>query len=210
MPDALLLELDTLVAGARAARRAALSCALVEAGHGDAVDPRSLDDTARELLALRASRHYAAWLSQGVTLVDSASYAVIDAAAQVPVAVVSRGTRDEVAHVLALAGLESTVRFVVAAEDVCDGKPSPEGYELALGRLSRLRPLAAGRVLAIEDAPDGVAAARRAGLRVVAVGDLAAHEAAEADAFVPALAGHDLRSLASLAVPTRAPVRGQQ
>jgi hypothetical protein len=38
-------------------------------------------------------------------------------------------------------------------------------------------------------------------LRVVAVGEFAAHEAADADAYVPSLDGHGLRSLALLADP---------
>jgi beta-phosphoglucomutase-like phosphatase (HAD superfamily) len=200
MPDALLLELDTLVVGALVARREAIARAFAAEGHAPG-DAGALDDTARELIALRAARHYGGWLAQGVVLAEGAVAAVADAATHVPVAVVTRGTREQAAHVLALAGLEAVVRCVVAAEDVCDGEPAPEGHELALGRLSRLRPIAAARALALQDSPAGVAAARRAGLRVVAVGQFAAHEAAEADAFVPSLAGHGLRSLARLADP---------
>ena len=45
-------------------------------------------------------------------------------------------------------------------------KPAPEAYELALKKLR----LSAKSAVAIEDSPSGVASARAAGIRVIAVG----------------------------------------
>jgi len=54
---------------------------------------------------------------------------------------------------------------LVSAEDVAAGKPSPEAYLLAAGRLG-VPPAAA---LVIEDAPAGIEAALTAGMRVLAL-----------------------------------------
>lgn len=54
---------------------------------------------------------------------------------------------------------------LVTADDVVDGKPSPDGYLLAAQRLG----VAAKDCLIFEDAPAGVAAGTAAGARVIAV-----------------------------------------
>jgi mannitol-1-/sugar-/sorbitol-6-phosphatase len=72
---------------------------------------------------------------------------------------------------------------LVTADDVTRGKPDPEPYRTAAGRLGR----APGVCLVFEDAAPGVAAARAAGVRHV-VGVTRRH--LEVDAYVP-----DLRSV---------------
>jgi HAD superfamily hydrolase (TIGR01509 family) len=56
-------------------------------------------------------------------------------------------------------------QVVVCGDDVERSKPDPALYELAVGRMGE----EAARCAAVEDAPNGVIAAKRAGLRVVAV-----------------------------------------
>jgi sugar-phosphatase len=56
-------------------------------------------------------------------------------------------------------------QILVTAEDVKNGKPSPEPYLLAAQRLG-LKPSAC---VVIEDAPAGIASARAAGARVIAI-----------------------------------------
>lgn len=83
----------------------------------------------------------------------------------------------------------------VTAEAVHRGKPAPDGYLAAAAQL-RLAPAAC---VAIEDSPPGVAGARSAGMRVMAV--LSTHQERDlglADARLPAL--DHLR-----ATPTREP-----
>jgi sugar-phosphatase len=73
----------------------------------------------------------------------------------------------------------------VTAEDVWRGKPDPEGYGLAAGRLG----VEPRHCLVVEDSPPGVAAGRAAGMRVIAV--LTTHSSAEladADARITSLA----------------------
>ncbi len=105
-------------------------------------------------------------------------------AAEVPVAICSGAVREEVELVLELAGLRDSICAVVCIDDVDQGKPDPSGYLLALARVNEDRGLhesiIARDVLAIEDSPAGVQAARAAGLRCAAVaGDERAESAAD-------------------------------
>jgi len=56
-------------------------------------------------------------------------------------------------------------RAIVTADDVARSKPDPEGYTLAARRMG----LSPGNCLAIEDTPAGIASAKAAGLRTLAV-----------------------------------------
>lgn len=55
--------------------------------------------------------------------------------------------------------------IIAAGDEVQDHKPAPDVYLLALDRLG----LTADRAVAVEDTPHGVDAARRAGLRAIAI-----------------------------------------
>ena len=62
-------------------------------------------------------------------------------------------------------GLIDRFECIVCEEDVSNLKPDPELFATAVGRLG----VAAERAVALEDSPNGVLAAKRAGLHVVAV-----------------------------------------
>jgi mannitol-1-/sugar-/sorbitol-6-phosphatase len=73
---------------------------------------------------------------------------------------------------------------VVTADNVSQGKPNPEPYQLAAARLG----LAPVECLVIEDAPNGIQAGRLAGCQVLAVkGSHSAAELQEADWIVGSL-----------------------
>jgi beta-phosphoglucomutase len=76
--------------------------------------------------------------------------------------IVSAARRDEITHVLEIAELSSCFEGIVAAEDVAQTKPNPEGYLKGLGVLG----LPASHGLVIEDSLPGLRAARAAGMRV--------------------------------------------
>lgn len=137
------------------------------------------------VLAERVSR-YAAIVGDGSTVRPEVREAVLYAAQRVPVAVVSGALRAEVEAVLAATGLTGAVAAVVTAEDVQRGKPDPEGYLKALALLDR--GLMAEHVTVFEDTEAGVAAAKAAGMRCVAVlGTLAPERLVLADELAPAL-----------------------
>ncbi|GAA3741337.1 HAD-IA family hydrolase [Spinactinospora alkalitolerans] len=83
-----------------------------------------------------------------------------------------------------MAPLEVEPPLMVTADDISRGKPDPEPYELG----ARLLGAPAGACVALEDAPAGLASARAAGARTIAL--LTSHHATElqADAVVANLA----------------------
>jgi HAD superfamily hydrolase (TIGR01509 family) len=207
-PVSLLLELEGIVADTIAARRLALAEALAAIGRAllddeiaHAADGHaaaraasiaaralSLDTTDEELIALRADRAFEERVGRGVSLIPGAREAVQTLAARLRIVVVTRAPSRAADRILALGDLDSVVAGVVAAEHVLAPKPSPSGHARALGRLARVGAGEPGRVVAFEDAPDGIAAARDAGVLAVGVGP-GARDASEADAWLASLAG---------------------
>ncbi len=119
--------------------------------------------------------------ADGSTVPETIRVAVRHAAARVPVAVVSGAYRREIEPVVAAAGLAECFRAVVAADDVTSGKPHPEGYLRALSLLGEEAP----DVVAFEDTEAGVASAKDAGVRCIAVrGTLPDERLARADEIV--------------------------
>ncbi len=104
---------------------------------------------------------------------------------QARLGVVTTTWRANVEAVLEASGLREAFELIIAKEDVKAAKPDPEGYRLALARLK----LPAGEVVALEDSPSGLAAARGAGVRVVAVGHRRAAGEWAGEAAVPAEPG---------------------
>ncbi len=105
------------------------------------------------------------------------------AAAGLRLAVASSGTRAYVDHVLGRLGIRDSFAAVVSGEDVVHSKPDPESYLLAAKRLEA-GPAACA---AVEDAPNGIAAARAAGMYTIAVPHLLSGNLAGADAVLPSL-----------------------
>jgi HAD superfamily hydrolase (TIGR01509 family) len=218
MFDAVLLEFENVIACTREARRAALARGLADDGveldagafdeHWSALPTReaaalaaaragaALDPTALDLAVLRAERAFAEQVGKGLTLAPGARAFVEHAHGRARLAIVTRASRREVEFVLQLAGLAAAFECVVSADDAPAPRPSPAGHAAALARLGRRRP--AARPLALEDSLLGVRAAQAAGARCVAVGALAAYQAAAADAYVASLDGHTLDTISRL------------
>jgi beta-phosphoglucomutase-like phosphatase (HAD superfamily) len=100
---------------------------------------------------------------------------------------------------LTAAGLDIAFELVVTADDVGAPKPSPASYLHALAVMSRRRPAEAAQTLAVEDGWIGIASAREAGLRCIAIGRLAPYRALQTNGLVPSLRGHTLDTLERLA-----------
>ena len=81
------------------------------------------------------------------------------------VAIATGGLDAEIAMVVALTGLAPYVAARVSGDEVPDGKPNPAPYLLAAQRLG----VPPERCVVVEDAPAGVAAAKAAGMRCLAV-----------------------------------------
>jgi beta-phosphoglucomutase-like phosphatase (HAD superfamily) len=99
-------------------------------------DHPDVDEVIEERINLYRER-----VSDGSSIPESHRAAVRYAAAHVPVAIVSGAARAEIEPVVRAAGLGDSIRAIVAAEDVTEGKPDPAGYRRALAVLDggRLR-----------------------------------------------------------------------
>jgi beta-phosphoglucomutase len=91
-------------------------------------------------------------------------------AAEMPLAIASGALHDEIEAILRTNGLLSLFETIVGADDVSRGKPHPEPYLTAMTRLThRAQSLLPEECLVFEDSMPGIAAARAAGMTVVAV-----------------------------------------
>lgn len=80
-------------------------------------------------------------------------------------ALVTGSHRDDALWALQALGVEKDFRFVFGAEDYLRSKPAPDGFLAALAALGA----SGGEALVFEDSVAGIASARAAGCRVVAV-----------------------------------------
>jgi beta-phosphoglucomutase len=120
-----------------------------------------------ERLVAERIRRYIERAADGSTILEPVRAAVRYAAKRVPVALCSGAFRAEIEPVLAGAGIESEIRFLVTADDVVNGKPAPDGYLRAIELLGADD--SRDGVVAFEDTEAGVASAKAAGLRCLAV-----------------------------------------
>jgi HAD superfamily hydrolase (TIGR01509 family) len=151
-------------------------------------------------LAAAKARHFLALVREGAPLRPGAAAFVRAAAARVPIAIASGALRHEIELILGHAGLAEVFAAIVSAEDVSAGKPSPEGFLRALAHLRARAPgLEARQCLVVEDSRPGIEAARRAGMRCLAVaGSCSAGALTGADLVVASLEDAPWDRLAAL------------
>lgn len=192
---ALLFDLDGVLADSTASveahwrrwaeRHAMDGDALVRVVHG-----RRAVDTIREVAPQLDADAELRWLVEAEAGDTTGVVASPGAAALLPRlpahgwAVVTSGVRAVALARLRACGLPEPA-LLVAADEIARGKPDPEGYLAAARRLGR-QP---SECLVVEDAPAGVAAARNAGMRCLALTTThAAHAVADAELVAASLA----------------------
>lgn len=216
-PRAVLLELEGVLVETHDARRDALVRALAEDGiiadlvayddlaHGlpvrgaaralTAGADEDIDEIGLELLALRAERHFAESIGTGIVLTEGARDALGALHGVSRLALVTRASRREVEPILEAADASFLFECIVTSDDVDAPKPDPASYHSAIRRLSRRRSMTAADAIALEDGRAGIRAARAAGLRCLAVGNVPPFRALDADGYLPTLRGATLDSL---------------
>jgi len=160
-------------------------CRLVLERFGRSGEPGLLE----QLVERRAQLYMEAQRTRS-TVHPQAADCVRRIAARVPVAIASGAARVEIEGVLESSGLRELFPVLVCLEDVGRGKPDPEGYLLALDRLSAHigRPLSAGNTLVFEDSEPGLESALAAGMAcIVIAGPVPAERLSRADGIVDAL-----------------------
>jgi HAD superfamily hydrolase (TIGR01509 family) len=101
-----------------------------------------------------------------------------------PIGLVSNSPLPFVRRSLELAGFDGQFDVVLSAHEVAAPKPAPDPY---LEACRRLGVQAGPRVIALEDSPTGVAAARAAGLTVIGVPSMQGVALEEADDLAESL-----------------------
>ena len=131
---------------------------------------RTLDRALRASLVARKCRRFQDRLGE-VQLFPGAREYVAEASRRVPLAIGSGGIRIEIRGILRRHGLEGAVRYLVTADDGLRSKPDPEVYlrALALVRAGECPDLKPCECLVVEDSIPGIEAARRAGMRCLAL-----------------------------------------
>jgi beta-phosphoglucomutase len=113
-------------------------------------------------------------------------------------AVASSGPPENIDLVLDSLGVRGCFDAIVTGFDVRNGKPDPECFLLAAARLG----LAPARCVVIEDAPAGIEAAHRAGMKAVAlVGSHPPEKLRAADFIVSKLAALSFETIMHLTDP---------
>ena len=148
---------------------------------------RDADEGLIAELTARKSVVYQRMLSERDVLYPGAEKFVRDCARRFPLIIATGTLRVEAEAILRRAKLRELFLDIIAAEDVERGKPEPDGFIAALGRigfvLRQRDPVLAEECLVVEDTKAGIEAAHRAGMKVLA---LCHHTSAEdlADADV--------------------------
>lgn len=170
--------------------------------------PRLLPGIGREemeRLSDRKESYFRDLLPERIPLLPGAKRLVRELAAKgIPQAVASSTTRANLEAILPRLHLPLAV--YVAAEDVSDGKPSPEVFLRAAERL-RMPP---DHCIVVEDSVAGVEAARRAGMSSLAVATTwPPDRLSDADAVVESLEGVSVQDLERIARQKRREARVQ-
>lgn len=100
-----------------------------------------------------------------LTLIDEVASYAESLRGKVPMAIASGGSRMVVEKTLHVVGVSDWFDEVVTADDVAEGKPSPDVF-LKAAQLLGVMP---SKCLVLEDAPSGILAAQRAGMEVIAI-----------------------------------------
>ncbi len=102
-------------------------------------------------------------------------------AAGLKVGIYSGASLQDIELMLENSGFEDCFDVIVSADDVEKGKPDPEGFIKALNEINRIAQtnIAANQCIVIEDSQWGIVAAKKAGMKIIAVTN--SYPAAELD-----------------------------
>jgi HAD superfamily hydrolase (TIGR01509 family) len=122
--------------------------------------PASPEEIAAEVIERMAARY-----RERLPLINGAVEAVERLAARWPLGLASSSNRPLIDLVLELSGLDRFFRATVSSEEVARGKPAPDVYLEACRRLG----VEPSHAAAVEDSHAGIASAKAAGMRVIAI-----------------------------------------
>lgn len=136
---------------------------------------KPLTDSVMNEAIERKSEIHRGLIEQELPLFPGVTTFMKAAARRYQLGLVSMARRIEIDYVLERAGLALLLTVLVSAEQVSKHKPDPESFKLAFDKLTNHRsserklPLLPHECLAIEDASQGIEAARAVGMRTIGV-----------------------------------------
>ncbi len=160
--------------------------------HGGSIEPKTIN----HLMKLK-SQEYLDMVEKEPPMIEPSVCFVNQLPPEVFLAVASGAARTEIEVILGHVGLLKRFLTIVAAEDVINGKPHPEGFQKALSGLQTHLPgLKASQVVGIEDSYRGVPAVQAAGMKCIAVATTyPADRLCEADLVIDNFEGWTLERL---------------
>ena len=155
--------------------------------------PDLSSEALRELIEGKASVFQELLESDGAAALPGSVALIKHLSGKIPIAICSGALRADILPILGKLGIEKAFDTIVTADDTHISKPDPAPYKLAAKKLG----VTSG--LAIEDTPAGIASAKGAGLKVLAVTNSYPPELlTQADAVVASLEGLTLEKLNQL------------
>lgn len=159
----------------------------------------TIDDLELKGLIEEKARAFQRIITAGVEPYPGVVALIRSVAGNLPLGLCSGALTSDINPILRQLGIAGLFDVVVTAEDVAASKPDPASYALALARLRAHFPdraVTPENTLAIEDTPAGIASARGAGLRTLAVTNSYPEEKLTgAFRVVVSLAGIDIEGL---------------
>jgi HAD superfamily hydrolase (TIGR01509 family) len=130
-----------------------------------------LDDVQRTDLVEAKAVESLKRLEHDIPLMPGVKEFVQTVAEKYQLAICSGALKSEIDYILKRLGWIEKFRPIISAESVKKGKPDPEGYIRTIEGLSSIKgaAISAENIVAIEDSPKGVKAAKSAGIRCIAV-----------------------------------------
>ncbi len=163
---------------------------------------RTLDDGELEALIEAKGAAFQRIIAIGVKPYPGVVELVRAIAGNLPLGLCSGALPSDIEPILGHLGIAGSFDVIITAADVRASKPDPESYALSVSRLISVHPekvIEAGNCLAIEDTPAGIASAKGAGLKVLAVtNSYPEEELTGADRIVASLADVTLQTLHNL------------
>ncbi len=161
-----------------------------------------LSDTTLEDLVRRKAHYYRESIENRMIVFPGVKQLIPELSSHIPLAIASGALRSEIELILEKIDLTKYFQGIVSAEDVSEGKPSPEIFNKALDLLNQLEAdgsIDPSECLAVEDSREGIRAAHGARLKCLAVTNSHSEkELSEADSVVHSLERVDLNFLEKL------------
>jgi HAD superfamily hydrolase (TIGR01509 family) len=136
---------------------------------------KSLSEARLAEISLAKTARWRELLAKEIPMIRGAEDFIRLASREFALGIVSMAKLEEISFVLETAGLLKFFAVIVSAEDIENHKPHPEGYLKGFSKIDSFRikhghlPMVHGEILVVEDAPQGIAAGRAAGMKTLGI-----------------------------------------